>query len=457
MKSRQHRASKRRVVALLSAGILGTSAVRAFADDLPWSGQPAAAPQLGTVGCADAGAALSDVPEASREAVGRALAELDSQVADAYSRLSAPGSGDTEGSVLAALADRRAQTLKKLSESAGLGSGLPKDLSGTATCVVRHDRVVEESAKVYSADGEGGAVARTKAPAQSDYLPKSGFVDIYHVPPNAAAPLPKGSATGSFRSRCGRNEDRHLNSDNVIVAPGVSNGAHHTHDYVGNVATDAVSSDSVLAASGTTCSNGDRSAYFWPVLRVLDGTDDPGSPGGSLDRNVGRILVPVEVDITYTSRVGNPVQPMARFLRIITGDPKAFTTGSANVRASWSCTGLENRQVVGRYPICPQGSRVLRTLKFPDCWDGRNIDSANHRTHTAFSEATGACPKDFKAIPQLVERIAYDVPAGLRYAVDSFPEQLHNPITDHGYFVNNMNDSLLEQMTSCVNQGRRCE
>ncbi|MBP0453526.1 DUF1996 domain-containing protein [Kitasatospora sp. RG8] len=462
MKSRKRGTSRRRAGALLLAVILGigtagTVAAVSFAGERPRNAR-SASPQVGTVACADAGAALNEVPEASQDAVDKTLAELDVQVADAYTRLSAPRPDDSEDRVLGDLATRRTETLKKLSGSAGQDSGLPQDVSGMAKCVVRHDLVVEDSAKGYSADGEGGTVAQTKAASLAKSLPRRGFVDIRSVSPNVPAPVRKGPATGSFTSQCGRNENRHLNPDNVIVAPGVSNGAHHMHDYVGNVATDAFSSNAKLAASGTTCSNGDQSAYYWPVLRVFDGTNekDAKAPGGGKDRNVGRILTPAEANITYTSSAGNPVQPMARFLRIITGDAKAFTNGPANVRASWSCTGFENRQVVDKYPICPQGSRVVRTLKFPDCWDGKNIDSANHRTHTAFSNASGSCPKNFKAIPQLVERVAYDVPAGVRYAVDSFPEQLHNPITDHGDFINNMNKGLLDQMVGCINQGRRC-
>ncbi|MFJ2582073.1 DUF1996 domain-containing protein [Kitasatospora aureofaciens] len=462
MKSHKRGTSKRRAGALLSAVILGagaagTVAAVAFAGQRPPS-EPSASPQLGTVACADASVALDEVPEASQDSVDKNLADLDVQVADAFNRLAAPAPGDNENRVMGDLANKRADTLKKLADSAGPDSGLPKDLSGMAKCTVRHDLVAQDAAKGFSADGVGGAVAQTKAAAQVKSLPKNGFVDIKSVSPNVPAPVKKGSATGSFTSQCGRNENRHLNPDNVIVAPGVSNGAHHMHDYVGNVATDAFASNNKLAASGTTCTNGDGSAYYWPVLRVFDGTNekDAKAPGGGKDKNVGRILQPAEANITYTSSVGNPVQPMRRFLRIITGDAKAFTNGPANAHASWSCTGFENRQVVDKYPICPQGSRVVRTLKFPDCWDGKNIDSANHRTHTAFSDKSGACPKNFKAIPQLTQRITYDVPAGVRFAVDSFPEQLHNPITDHGDFINNMNQGLLDQMVGCINQGRRC-
>ncbi|MFI6444141.1 DUF1996 domain-containing protein [Kitasatospora sp. NPDC050543] len=462
MKSRKRGTTKRKAGSLLLAAVLGTAGVgvvtaAAFAGQRPWSSQ-SASQQIGTVACADAGVALNTVPEASQEGVDKDLAELDVQVADAYGKLAAPGSRDNEKRVLSDLSNKRWATLKSLAAKAGPDSGLPQDLKGMADCAVRHDLVADDSAKAYSPDGQGGVVAQTRAATKAKAVQGRGFVDIKTVTPNVKKPARTGTASGSFTSKCGLNENRHLNPDNVIVAPGVSNGAHHMHDYVGNLATDAFSSNAKLAASGTTCTNGDKSAYYWPVLRVFDGTNekDAKAPGGGKDRNVGKILTPVEAGITYTSATGNKVQAMAQFMRIITGDAKAFTNGSANVRASWSCTGFEDRQVVDKYPVCPQGSKVVRSLKFPDCWDGKNVDSANHRTHTAFSNAAGACPKNFKAIPQLEERIAYNVPVGSRFAVDSFPEQLHNPITDHGDFINNMNKGLMDQMVSCINDGRRC-
>ncbi|MGH1553773.1 hypothetical protein ACRAWF_22765 [Streptomyces sp. L7] len=57
------------------------------------------------------------------------------------------------------------------------------------------------------------------------------------------------ASTGSFTTRCGVNANKNHNTDNVIVAPGVTNGAHHEHDYVGNQKVNAFSTnDSLLAA-----------------------------------------------------------------------------------------------------------------------------------------------------------------------------------------------------------------
>ncbi|RVU26258.1 DUF1996 domain-containing protein [Streptomyces antnestii] len=289
----------------------------------------------------------------------------------------------------------------------------------------------------------------------------SDFVDIRSAPPAAEPPpIRRGASRGTFITRCGRNENGKFNPDNVIVAPGVSNGAHHMHDYVGNQATDAFAGDDDLANGATSCRNqGDKSTYYWPVLRLRDGKDenDAQADGGGKDQNVGEIQTPASVTLKFVGNPAGKVVAMPRFLRIITGDAKAFTNGDANANASWSCTGFEDRQLRDKYPLCPDGSDVVRTFRFQSCWDGRNTDSANHRTHVAFADpGSGACPPGFKAIPQLVQRIVYDVPPGPGFAVDSFPEQLHKPVTDHGDFINVFDENLMNQVVSCVNRGRRC-
>jgi hypothetical protein len=42
---------------------------------------------------------------------------------------------------------------------------------------------------------------------------------------------------------------------------------------------------------------------------------------------------------------------------------------------------------------CPTGAWLRVFLTFPDCWDGKNLDSADHRSHMAFG-APVACPAD---------------------------------------------------------------
>jgi hypothetical protein len=304
-----------------------------------------------------------------------------------------------------------------------------------------------------SSDPSAQATPSAPAAAAATGPSPADFIDIRQVPPKRqGARAGRKASRGSFVSRCGNNRNAHRNPDNFIVAPGVSNGAHHTHDYVGNLSTDGQSTDQSLQQAGTTCRAGDKSTYFWPVLRVTT----PGDTSGQ-DGNIGTILQPT-VTLQFRGNAASKVRAQPSLLRIITGDAKAATNGGANGRAQWTCTGFTNR-LTTKYPVCPRGSRVERILDFASCWDGKNTDSANHRTHVLFPDpATGACAAGLTPVPQLRMTLTYNVSQAQSrsIALDSFPEQLHNPVTDHGDFENVMPSALNSRVAACINRGSRC-
>ncbi|MFF8829153.1 DUF1996 domain-containing protein [Streptomyces sp. NPDC015131] len=462
--------------------------------------------QVSTIDCPEVANGLSEVPRQVRVEVDRELAAMDSQITEAYQRFAdqrqqiQQDPAFAQNAILNPLKDKRTAAIGRIVVAIDRFSQRPKNLEGMAPCTMRADDANQvkdqnggfgqnggngqdgnnqgqdgnDQGDGQNGNGQGGngqdQGGQDQGQGQGDQGQGQGqagngpvaadFVDIQSVQPNVRQPRQlRGGSRGSFVTDCGRNENGKFNPDNVIVAPGVSNGAHHMHDYVGNQANDAFASDDDLANGQTTCRNqGDKSTYFWPVLRLQNGQneDDANEDGGGNDQNVGEILTPSQVTMNFVGSPVSRVTAMPKFLRIITGDAKAFTNGDANANASWSCTGFENRQLKDKYPICPQGSQVVRTFKFQSCWDGQNTDSANHRTHVAFADGNGRCPNGFRAIPQLVQRIVYDVPQGTVFAVDSFPEQLHKPITDHGDFINVFNNRLMQQMVGCINGGRRC-
>ncbi|MFG2359516.1 DUF1996 domain-containing protein [Streptomyces sp. NPDC048521] len=446
---------------------------------------------MATIDCPDVGSRLTAVPKAARADVDRELAVLDQQTTAAYQQLQAAGqaggqdSDSVDGAIMNPLKDKRAETIGRIVDAVDQAGERPEGLDDLAECTLRPGGA-DGGDQATAAPGEGaqqggagqapggedqggagqapaGAGQGGNGPVTSDYT------DITSVPPDAPNPPQQdGASRGTFTSDCGVNANGLFNSDNVIVAPGVSNGAHHFHDYIGNQSNSAFASDEDLANADTSCvDQGDKSTYYWPVLRLQNGTQerDAGAPGGGTEGNAGKIVTPRQVTLTF---VGNPrekVTAMPRLLRIITGDAKAFVNGPGNANASWSCTGFEDRQLKDKYPLCPQGSDVVRTFRFQSCWDGRNIDSANHRTHVAFAAEDGSCPAGFRPIPQLVQRIVYDVDApslqdGGRtvplFAVDSFPEQLHKPVTDHGDFINVFDEDLMREMVDCINSNRNC-
>jgi hypothetical protein len=303
-----------------------------------------------------------------------------------------------------------------------------------------------------AADEASHGRATHAGPVPADY------VAIEAAPAVAREPRPGPAAsTGSFTARCGRNDNGHRNSDNFIVAPGTTNGAHHVHDYVGNTSTDGTSTEESLAAAATTCGRGDKSVYFWPVLRDIRHTgEDADRPGGGRDGNLGHVLAPVDVSIVF---LGNPeasVRPMPRFLRIVTGNAKAVTTGS-HARAMWKCSGTPGRASSTHYPLCPTGQLVQRIGEFPSCWTGTGTDSDDHRTHVTFPDpATGACPTATVPIPRLRITVSYRVPPGRSFAIDSFPDQQRKAVTDHFDFENLMPEPLADLVADCINTGRTC-
>jgi len=481
---------------MLGGGGLVAANVYASATEGGWgggSGQDATgqvrSAGMATIDCPDVGSRLTSVPDGARSDVDRELAELDQQTAGAYQQLQAsaqeirqdPKAAD--GSIMNPLKEKRAATIERIAVAIDRVGDRPEGLESLAACTLRpaqdgagggSDGTGQVTASPSAGGQQGGGQGQNGAgqagtgqggngPVASDYA------DITAVQPNAPKPPQgDGASRGTFTTECGVNANGLFNSDNVIVAPGVSNGAHHFHDYVGNQSNTAFASDDDLAKADTSCvDKGDRSTYYWPVVRLQNGTQerDAGAPGGGTEGNAGQIVTPKDVTLTFVGSPQGKVTAMPRLLRVITGDAKAFVNGPTNANASWSCTGFEDRQLKDKYPLCPSGSDVVRTFRFQSCWDGRNIDSANHRTHVAFATPDGACPAGFQAIPQLVQRIVYDVKApslndGGRtvplFAVDSFPEQLHKPVTDHGDFINVFDEDLMRDMVDCINSGRTC-
>ncbi|MFF7733217.1 DUF1996 domain-containing protein [Streptomyces sp. NPDC007984] len=470
-----HRRNRKRrnaivLAAGLAAGGVGLALVnlQANATDAPGATTRAAAP----LSCPSVADRLPDVPAQARAEVDRNLRLLEKQITEAGDRLATTrGQGGPDfvrNAILGPLKDKRTATVERIALAISrTGAPRPQGLDGLATCTLTGAGQGQQGQGQQGQEGQGqggqGQNEQGASPSPADNGPvPEDFVDITKVAPNVPAPprASRNASKGAFKTRCGVNAEGRHNSDNVIVAPGVGNGAHHTHDYVGAIGVDAFTTDDTLAAADTTCSNGDRSTYYWPVLRDRDGVEeaDAGNLGGGAEGNVGKILTPASASLTFVGSPAGKVVAMPRFLRIITGDAKANANGGANANAAWSCTGFENRvQLKDKYPICPAGSRLVRTERFQNCWDGRNTDSANHRSHVAFADARGRCPAGFKAVPQLVQRLTYSGLAGsTSIAVDSFPESLHKPITDHGDFINAMPDRLMKKAVQCINSGRRC-
>ena len=231
---------------------------------------------------------------------------------------------------------------------------------------------------------------------------------------------------GYFAVPCGFS---HRNQDDPIVFPRRP-GRSHDHTYFGNEATDARSTPATLRASGeTTCRiDADTAAYWVPTLFV----------GGNAVRPRGAIAY-------YVRRTIEPVQAFPAGLQVIAGS--AMARSAQNTRITfWTCGG---RTVSSAIPTCERGSLRL-VVNFPNCWNGRQLDSANHQTHMAYSRDR-TCPASHPVeVPGLSLVVYYGVAGGQTAELASGGD-----FSGHGDFVNAWDQNTLRRLVDrYLNRGR---
>ncbi|MDG4831396.1 DUF1996 domain-containing protein [Solwaraspora sp. WMMD1047] len=418
-----------------------------------------------TVSCPRPGDRLPAVPAAAADEVRRSLAELDRQVAEANARLAANGGridADFNNSVLGPLRFRRAATLDRIAVAMDRHGPRPTGLVSMVDCAVSYDALHAGHHGAGSATGTGTLATPTvRCPNVRDRLPGVPAPAVDEVNRNLAL-LDKQIAEANERlvSSAGQGGPNFV--DNAIMGPLAAKRVatldrieiaigRHTSRPTGLT---ALASCALGGAAPGDAGAGNADQEEPAALPV------PSGPNLELPNNTGGIVRPAEVRIEYRGNPTSKVTPMPRFMRALTGDSKPTSRGPANARPSWTCTGFADR-LSERYPICPEGSQVLRVHDFPGCWDGKNIDSDNHRSHLSFADAaTGACPENFVAIPQLRITIAYDIPRDVQlngqFALDSFPEEDHNPFSDHNDFINVNSERQMKKIARCINIGRGC-
>lgn len=213
---------------------------------------------------------------------------------------------------------------------------------------------------------------------------------------------PSTDGVAQFRIHC---DFSHMNFDDPLVHPGEPD-ASHLHAFFGNTDVDAMSTAESIATSGnSTCNGGtvNRSGYWVPAM---------------IDTATGAPVPPSRSTFYYKSGYGGidpaDVRSLPEGLRIIAGDARATTAGE-NEGASWNCLA-EGEQWRGGDPTasgtiptdCETGDHLVKRVSFPACWDGRNLDAADHRSHMAY--ARNGCPDSHPvALPTITFNIRYEV------------------------------------------------
>lgn len=273
-------------------------------------------------------------------------------------------------------------------------------------------------------------------PAPSGYIPAASLAGAPEIASNfdeanviAPMGLPATNApdrVGAFRFICGPGESKY---DDPIMFPGQP-GRSHLHRFYGNTKADAFSTyESLRTSGGSTCNfdpahpdqAANRSSYWMPEM--LDGKGnaklpayiviyykrEPASSAACNDKRVtlGCVAQPNGLRWIRGRNMANLSQP---------ADPFHFSC----TKPSGAIAGAGSyARMADALAVCPAGQGWQLTITFdgPECWDAKNLDSPDHRSHVGYryitKEGISACPA---ATPYLIPifrlTAAYLVAAG---------------------------------------------
>ena len=233
--------------------------------------------------------------------------------------------------------------------------------------------------------------------------------------------------------------------DDPIVFPGQP-GRSHLHAFFGNTGVNAHSTAQSIASTGnSTCRGGtaNRSSYWVPaIIDTLDGTPvKPESSGFYYKTGYGGISP-------------KDVRPFPPGMRMIAGDPMN-TAPSGPFR--FKCVGAAEALVGSGIQNCPVGAQLWQEIFFPQCWDGVNLDSPDHKSHMAYPSG-GKCPATHPVpTPAITFNIVYKVPATnaplrWRLSSDNYSASLPGGYSSHGDWFNGWKPEIMDTFVKYCDQ-----
>ena len=296
---------------------------------------------------------------------------------------------------------------------------------------------------------------------------------------------------GIFRINCDLSHSGYIDP---IVYPGQKDAAH-LHRFYGNTLLDENSDLTSLFTSGESSCQGNelnRSAYWVPAL--LAPLYDPQTSERQLDENgepawqivpavVGGDDVAHEV-FYYSAGVDDlsSIQPIPLGLKMIAGSAMAMPGMAQDTSiARWHCQSWEssdagNPRWSASIPECAAPDRLRMDIFFPSCWNGTDLDSADHKSHLAYPVNNGGpngtvCPASHPVpIIRVSFHYAYGVKPevydpqsrssrGWRFASDMYEVSTTTPggMSLHGDWFNAWYPEALQAvLDGCIRQQLDC-
>ncbi|MEA2550701.1 MAG: hypothetical protein QOE25_470 [Actinomycetota bacterium] len=226
-----------------------------------------------------------------------------------------------------------------------------------------------------------------------------------------------------------------------IVYPGLK-VAGHPHDFYGNKTTNGLSTVLSLSKGTTTCSMTSDLAAYWAPSVIVNGTVVRPRSGSFYYQNI--------------TRPAKAIKPFPQGLKIIAGDAHALVPPTSTKVFYWGC-GDGGPSSSFLHPVACGKGWVTVHVNFPDCWDGKHLDSFDHKSHMAYSidpvDGRYHCPQSHPVpVPRLTYALEFPVHDGRRITLGSGPAY-----TMHADFINTWNQKRLKRMVSkCINANVDC-
>lgn len=218
-------------------------------------------------------------------------------------------------------------------------------------------------------------------------------------------PTPGDPAGAQFRLTC--HTSHYLYDDPIIYPDGP--GRSHLHTFFGNTSVHA-GTQSMDEGTASTCAGGAANLSSYWVPTMIDTDDNTVVPGWRT------MSFEAYYKSGYRGVAAQTIQDYPAGLRMIAGDPARTSPHSAiwDSPVYYSCRNGSAEQSLS-IADCDPGDIMTMHVEFPQCWDGVNLDSPDHKSHMAYGLGWPdlGCP-DSHPVPlsQITYNVYYEVGPG---------------------------------------------